>query len=404
MEIHEVLIFLSSIVLFSYAFDIFSSKTRVPSVVLLLGLGVVIKFGTQLTALNLAKYEGKLNAILPILGTLGLIFIVLEGALELNIDREKKPMILKSLYAAFVILILTATLISIWLYFALGQSLQASLLNAMPLSVISSAIAIPSVQGFASEQKEFIVYETSFSDILGVMFFNFALVNEVINFYAFAHLGYELLLILVLSVVSTILLGFLFERLRQHKKFVFVLAILVFIYGLAKSFHLSALVVIFVFGMFAGNSRFFLEDVFKTKIKLDVLQRELHHFQSFVTEFAFVLRTFFFVVFGFSIKFEGLLVVSNIVNALIIVAIIFSVRFLYNTITKTDPTGVLWLVAPRGLITILLFYSVPSTMKVPGLNTDVLLLVILCSIFMLSIGGVLGIGHKTKASQADTLV
>jgi NhaP-type Na+/H+ or K+/H+ antiporter len=404
MEIHEVLIFLSSIVLFSYAFDIFSSKTRVPSVVLLLGLGVVIKFGAQLAAINLTKYESKLNSLLPVLGTLGLIFIVLEGALELNIDREKKPIIVRSLYAAFVILMLTAALITLLLYFGQGQTLQASLLNAMPLSVISSAIAIPSVQGFAAEQKEFIVYETSFSDILGVMFFNFALINEVISFYSFVYLGYELILILILSVVSTILLGFLFERLRQHKKFMFVLAVLVFVYGMAKSFHLSALIVIFIFGMFAGNSKFFLEDVFKTKIKLDVLQRELHQFQSFVTEFAFVLRTFFFVVFGFSIKFAGLLQVSNIVNALIIVSIIFGVRFLYNKVTKTDPSGVLWLVAPRGLITILLFYSIPATMQVPGLNTDVLLLVILCSIFMLSIGGFLGIGHKAKVAQAGNLV
>lgn len=386
MATYDILISLSIVIILSYIFDVFASKTKLPSVVLLLLLGVGIKLSVNAFGIDFINYENKINAILPFLGTLGLIFIVLEGALEIEINGDKKSIIIKSFAAALILLL--GSVASIWalLFYGFHQDYYIALLNAVPLSVISSAIAIPSVSTLRGYEKEFVIYESSFSDILGVMIFNFVLTNAVITGDSFLHLGYELILIFIISIIATVGLGFLFERLSQHKKFVLLLAILILFYGIAKHFHLSALVLIFIFGIFAGNNEFFINKLFRQKIKMEVLQGEIHHFQSFITEFAFIIRTFFFVIFGVSIDFSGLIDPQKIFLASLIFAIIYALRFLFFKITKDDKDNLLWYVAPRGLITILLFYSIPEEQKLAILDQDVLLLVILASVVALALG------------------
>lgn len=73
------------LLLVAYAFDLTSSKTKVPSVILLLVLGWLVK---QLTVwFDIEIHD--LTPILPILGTIGLILIVLEGSLELELNKSK---------------------------------------------------------------------------------------------------------------------------------------------------------------------------------------------------------------------------------------------------------------------------------------------------------------------------
>ena len=44
-----------------------------------------------------------------------------------------------------------------------------SVIYSIPLSIISSAVAIPSAASLLKHQKEFVIYESTFSDILGVI-------------------------------------------------------------------------------------------------------------------------------------------------------------------------------------------------------------------------------------------
>lgn len=173
MSTYVLLIGISAIIILSYVFDLFSSKTKLPAVVLLLLLGIGIKQGAIFFGLDVSNYERQMNLVLPFLGTLGLIFIVLEGALELEINGSKKNILLKSFLAALIVLFLTVGAIWAILFYGFQQDSNLALLNAIPLSVISSAIAIPSVATLNGYEKEFIIYESSFSDILGVMLFNF---------------------------------------------------------------------------------------------------------------------------------------------------------------------------------------------------------------------------------------
>ena len=193
MNTYSILIILCILVIFSYFFDLFARKTNVPSVLLLLGLGALLRITSDKFGMVVMDF----SELLPILGTVGLILIVLEGSLELKYERGKKNLIKNAFAASFFILIVTAFSIAGLFKYITGQSFYLCLLNAIPYSVISSAIAIPSVSGLISRKKEFIIYESSFSDILGIMLFNFVMLNSSITGNSFLRLGWELVLIAV---------------------------------------------------------------------------------------------------------------------------------------------------------------------------------------------------------------
>jgi NhaP-type Na+/H+ or K+/H+ antiporter len=96
-------------------------------------------------------------------------------------------------------------------------------------------------------------------------------------------------------------------------------------------------------------------------------------------ETSFVVRTFFFVIFGFTIVLASLLDLKVWLVSLGVLAAIYGTRFLWFRIFfKQNIFPDTWL-APRGLITILLFYSIPEKLVAEEFNQGILLLVILIS-------------------------
>ena len=87
-----IIITICAMLLLAYVFDITSPHTKVPSVILLLLLGWLVK---QLSVMFEIPVAG-LDPLLPILGSVGLILIVLEGALELELNAAKKKLIIRS--------------------------------------------------------------------------------------------------------------------------------------------------------------------------------------------------------------------------------------------------------------------------------------------------------------------
>jgi Kef-type K+ transport system membrane component KefB len=85
------------LLLVAYLFDLTSSKTKIPSVILLLLLGWIVRQITGFLLIDLPDF----SMVLPILGTIGLILIVLEGSLELELNESKIGLIKKSFLGAF---------------------------------------------------------------------------------------------------------------------------------------------------------------------------------------------------------------------------------------------------------------------------------------------------------------
>ena len=150
-----VIITLSALLLIAYIFDLSAKKTRIPSVILLLALG----FGGGQVLEIIQVPIPNLQPVLPILGTVGLILIVLEGSLELKLHQSKIGLINKSIIGALVPILLLSFLMAFFFSLISEVSFRTLLINAVPLCIISCAIAIPSANYLSSRNKDFIIYE-----------------------------------------------------------------------------------------------------------------------------------------------------------------------------------------------------------------------------------------------------
>ncbi|MBL7893567.1 MAG: cation:proton antiporter [Bacteroidia bacterium] len=379
---YNILVAISILIVLSYLFNLISGKIRVPSVILLLLTGI----GLQFLAKELGYSFSETKLLLELLGIIGLIFIVLEGALDLKITRQKLPLVGKSFISALLILLATSSLIAWILAEFVGLPLRNAVVYAIPLGVISSAIAIPSVHKLSEEKKEFIIYESTFSDIIGIMLFNYIIIGNIASGSSVASFFINLFIILVISAISTGLLLFLLDYTRTHIKFYLIFAILILIYSISKMFHLPSLLFILIFGLMLNNADLFVKGWLANYLHLVKLQSMTKELNLITAETAFIVRTFFFILFGYSINLILLMDWNVILIGSLITAAILFTRFIFlRFISKSNIFPEIF-IAPRGLITIVLFYSIPPQFQTEIFNQGILFFVIIASSIMMMIG------------------
>jgi Kef-type K+ transport system membrane component KefB len=376
-----LLIAICILLLIAYVFDITASSTKIPSVILLLALGFIVKNITDSFQLSIPN----LSPILPFLGTVGLILIVLEGALELEFNKAKLPFVGKAALIALIPMLFLSFILGYAFHYFGQISYKDGLANAIPFAIISSAIAIPSVQNQSTENKEFITYESSLSDIFGVIFFNFITLNDNIGGSSFGEFFLQIIIILIVTLIATIVLAFLLSKINHHVKFVPIIIMVILIYAASKLYHLPGLIFILLFGLFMGN----LDELKHLKIikrlKPELLNKEVHQFKDLTAEITFMVRALFFILFGFLIKLEELLNTETIIWAIAIVTGIFALRAIFLKIARFKLMPILY-VAPRGLITILLFLSIPISQASSLANKSLIIQVIILSALIMMFG------------------
>lgn len=376
-----IIITICTLILIAYVFDLTSNKTKIPSVVLLLVLGWVVKQLSVFIGIQIPN----LTSLLPIIGTVGLILIVLEGSLELEFNKSKMGLIKTSFIVSLFPLIALALILTFLFQYYSGASFKSSLINAIPLCVISSAIAIPSVKSLLPFNKEFVIYESSFSDIIGVVLFDLVLLNDSFGLMPLAEFGFQLIIIIGISFVSTLALSFLLSKIDHHIKFVPIILLVILIYAISKTYHLPALVFIMLFGLILGNLNELKRFEWIAKLKPELLSKEITKFRELTTEGAFLIRALFFMLFGFLIQTEEILNTETLMWAVIISGLIFVIRAIQLLVSRL-PLLPLLFVAPRGLITILLFFAILPANKIAMVNKPLIIQVILITALVMMFG------------------
>ncbi len=367
----------SLIIIISYLFNLVAKKYNIPSVLLLIILGMVLHGVVATTGTE----SPNLTPMLEILGTVGLIMIVLEASLDLELTGGKRKLISKAFFTAIVSLLVCSSLVGGIMMLYLDVDLTTGLLYAVPLSIMSSAIIIPSIGSLKKERQEFMIYESTFSDILGIMLFYFLISSMETT--SFGQMSISVLLNLsitvIVSITASYFLIFLFQNIRTELKLFLLIAVLILLYSISKLFHLSSLLIILVFGLILSNRQLFFPGKMRKFLDEDHMKGIFVNFKIITLETSFVVRTFFFVIFGFTIVLASLLDLKVWLVSLGVLTVIYGTRFLWFRIFfKHNIFPDTWL-APRGLITILLFYSIPGKLVAEEFNQGILLLVILIS-------------------------
>lgn len=400
MDTHILLLGVGLIIILSFIFNIVAQKSNVPSVLMLMVLGYILG---QFVPME-GAYEEVQTTALSLLGTVGVILIVLEAALDLHLEKDKTGMIVKSLILAAALLVATSGLIAVALKYILEMGWLQAWLYAVPLAVMSSAIIIPSIGSLSSESREFLTFEASFSDILGIILF-YALAGAVgeegqgsMVLGSLTEIG----ITVVLSFVLTYLLIIAFQAVEGHVKLFFLIGILLALYGAGKLFHLSPLLLILIFGLGLNNKDLFFRGRLAYLIHDETFDHIVKDFSIITLESAFVVRTFFFVVFGMSIELAPLTDIWVWVISGIALVAIYGTRVIGLKLAKRPSLRPEIFIAPRGLITILLFYSMPESMKTESFNTGILVLTILATSFVMSYGLITNGRKGGEEPEADS--
>jgi Kef-type K+ transport system membrane component KefB len=364
------------VILVSYFFGIIARRTNIPSVLLLIVLGIGLQYG--LAAANITLGRNLFN-MLQVLGIVGLIMIVLEASLDLSLKREKMPLIVRSFLIALIALFGSVFLIAWIINVFIIEDYFSSVVYAVPLSIMSSSIIIPSVGGLPIGKKEFMIYESTFSDILGIMLFYFLLdqSGNTDTVSIIKNVSLSIILTVILSLVISYLLILLVQQIQEKAKLFLLISMLILLYAVGKLFHLSSLVVILIFGLVLSNHTLFFRGRMKNWIKHEILEEITDEFHTVTLETAFVVRTFFFVVFGMTLELHSLLDISTALISIAIVASLFFVRLIcFKIFGKRDILPELF-IAPRGLITVLLFFGIPLVYQKDNFSSGILLYSIL---------------------------
>lgn len=381
---YNLIIAASIIIIMSFFFGELSKKTNVPSVLMLIVLGILIKLGLD----NYSDHEFNLIPQLEVLGIVGLIMIVLEAALELKLEKDKYIPIAKAFGIALIGLLASAFAAAGLLhYFVPNMPMDKALIYATTISILSSAIIIPSVTSLRHDKKEFHIYESTFSDILGIIMFYFLVAPYENNGEAAGIVGYfgTIILTVILSLVASYAIVIVFQKIETHVKLFLLIAVLLLLYAIGKKMHLSSLIIILIFGLVIANMKLFFQGTmshFLDKEKAHDIYEGLH---VITMETAFVVRTFFFVVFGMTIALASLANLKVALISLLVIASIYVIRYIILRLFIGKDIFPQLYIAPRGLITVLLFYAIPSGAQVAGFDQGILLYVIIGTSIIMTI-------------------
>jgi hypothetical protein len=364
---------ISGVLVFAYLLDIVGRRVKLPSVVLLIGAGLVARHVLDSLGLHLRW----IDPVVPILGTLGLILIVLEGALDLGVTRERIRLIVTSTAAAllgFLASLCGFVLLFQWMF---GLTVTVALLAAIPFAVISSAVAIPSAKVLPAHPREFIVYESSLSDIIGVLvFYAWLAADGSVGKFALDLFGGGATS-LIAAVAAALGLYYLIHQLVGHVRFLPLLAALVFLYALGKQFHLSPLILVLVCGLLLNNPHLLEWNARLRAWHNDDYEQTLKEFKGLVAELTFATKSFFFLLLGYWTDVNQMLAPAAWAVAGAGLVVIYVSRFAILKLLRQPDAAILVWVAPRGLITVLLFLSAAEGGRLDGFPFGAVMLVVL---------------------------
>ncbi len=304
MNIPAVVILLGLLVFLAHALQEVFVRTKVPDVLLLMGLGLLMGPAT-----GLVKPE-DLGAVGPVFTTVTLVVILFEGGLGLDLR------VLARSLAGATGLTLWSFLLTLAVLAPLGRLmlgltwLQAATFAAC-LGGTSSAVVIPLVQGLKVSEgtRTVLALESALSDVL-VIVVTLGLAQaqgqgEVkLGTLAGAMLA-SFLLAGILGVAAGVAWSLLLNRMRSVRMSLFTTpAFLFVIYGLVELLGYSGAIAALAMGVTLGNldalPLAWLRRTPETLASLGEMDRDV------LSEVVFLMKTFLFVLVGISIQLRSL--------------------------------------------------------------------------------------------------
>ncbi len=388
MHVATNILVVGFLVFVAHAFTGIFSRTRLPDILLLTIIGILLG-----PLFHVVKPE-NFGSVGPVFATVTLIILLFEAGLSLDFD------ILHGAIRATLILtltnfVLTMTGVAIAVHFFTGLGPQLSLMLGAIIGSTSPAVIVPLTKrlDMAQSTKTILFLESAVSDVLSIV-----VAIGFMDSYRFGTLRLgqmlgqivaTLLLAGIAGAASAFLWSILLRRIRGLENSIFTTPAFVFVlFGLVELLGFSGYVAAVVFGAVLGNIEVFQGMAWMRRylpseaISLNDTER------VFLGEVVFLLKTFFFVYVGVSIKFADLRLVYI---GLALTALIFLIRIpaAWIGLERTTPVrdaSLAAIMSPKGLAAVVLA-SMPLEQALPGgaMLRDITYIVVFLSIVFTSV-------------------
>lgn len=305
LSVQAVLGLIGAIILVGLAGEWVFKKTGVPSVLILIGVGIVLGPGLKLVAPH------AITSAAPYFGTLALLIILFDGGLNLKITKVIRETPFALLFTMLVFVVTAAVSAVIYRTLFGGAWTMAFLLGAI-LGGTTGAIVIPVVsqlKTISDETKVLLSLESAFTDVF-VVVVALALIGILKNPSAGAG---SMLPMVFHSFLDAILLaglaGILWARFMgmlqgQPLSYMLTLAAILVLYNIAELVGGNGAITILLFGLVLGNMEAIIAKTHHHIDRLVGLNLEAANFAIDVflkrlnEEISFLVRTFFYVLLG----------------------------------------------------------------------------------------------------------
>jgi cell volume regulation protein A len=366
-NVAQVIAFVGILVFLAHLFTSIFSRTRIPDVILLIIIGICVGPVLGLTSPELFGEVG------PVFTTITLIIILFESGTALKLGMLKSAiggaMLLAPL--SFFSTMLVVAGLAIWLT---GLDILPAFILGAIVGSTSEAVVIPMVKQLKvkEETQTLLSVESSVNDVLSIII-TVALVQGYIGgSFSFVTVSSDLIAsflgALMFGIVGALIWSILLNRVHAIKNAMFTTPAFVFvIYGIVETLGFSGAIAALAFGVTIGNIETIRIPIFKTDrepVGLNATEK------IFFSEVAFLLKTFFFIYLGLSLKLisNHLIIVGLILTGVAFVLRIPAVRLSIRRHLAPKDASVMAVMVPKGLAAVVLA-SLPLQMGVVGGDT-----------------------------------
>lgn len=375
------IVFVGCTIFLSHWFAALFARTKIPDVLWLFIIGLLL--GPVCGVVTVEKF----GAVGPVFTTITLIFILFESGIDQRLDT-----LITSLGGTARITtynFLTTCLVAGGItYFYTDLGILRSLMLGSIVGGTSSAVVTTLARRFPMSERTstILVLESAFSDV-----FTLAVPLTLLTAYKIGTIDVAFvtgqmiaafILAAMLGVAGAFGWSILLNRMRTLQNTVFTTPAFVFIiYGIVELLNYSGPIAALAFGITLGNI-----DVLGPPIMRNAISRKPislnENERAFFSEAVFLLRTFFFVYIGISVRLQDwhwMMLGAGITGVLFLIRIPV-VRMSVPRHTSTSDASFMATMIPKGLGAAVLA-SLPAQQGVEGgeIIQSVVFSIILCS-------------------------
>ncbi|MCF7872157.1 cation:proton antiporter [Candidatus Woesearchaeota archaeon] len=397
MDILSTFAVLTAIIIIGYFSELLFKKTRIPDVLILILVGVFLRYGVGWAN------PDSLGEGTQLFTTFTLIFLLFQGSLAIDFKT-----LFKSVKGASVLTIfsffLTVAIVMLLSMLLFQMNFITALLLGMILGGTSSAVVIPMVKSLplGKDIKSLLTLESAISDVLCIIgsltIINIILTGQVSGVGVANNILSSFALALVFGAIVGLIWVHLLDKFDDLKQaYMVTVAVVIGLYALIESPLIAASGAIgaLAFGLVLGNSRailrlFHSNDKKKSEEESLTISAVLNKSaQNFFQEISFFVKVFFFVYLGILMDFSS--VTIYLLSFLIVVGI-YLIRPLAvklslgrHNLGNLDRTS-LEVLIPKGLAAaVLVQLAIQSGVPGADLMTAPVLAVVFLSILLTSI-------------------